>query len=105
VQRQVAIAEILEGCTRAENGGHNNSHLRESCFAMRSLVLSLALYGLLATTHAYMQPFKPVGLFGGARLAKFSSPMLRTAPLALRRKGINQAKMTAAATEKFEFQV
>ncbi len=72
---------------------------------MRSLVLSLALYGLLATTHAYMQPFKPVGLFGGARLAKFSSPMLRTAPLALRRKGINQAKMTAAATEKFEFQV
>jgi len=72
--------------------------------AMRSLILSLALYGLFATTHAYMQPFKPAGLFGGARLAKFSSPMLRTAPLALRRKGVNPAKMTAAATEKFEFQ-
>jgi hypothetical protein len=71
---------------------------------MRSLVLSLALYGLLATTHAFMPPFKPAGLFGGARLAKFSSPMLRTAPLALR-KGANLVKMSAAAPEKFEFQV
>ena len=73
--------------------------------AMRSLVLLVA-FGLLVTlTHAaFMQPFKPAGMFSGARLAKFS-PMLRSTPLTLRRPAMSQLKMTAAPTEKFEFQV
>ena len=71
---------------------------------MRSLLFFVAINGYLATSKAFMQSFKPAGMFSGARLAKFS-PMLRTAPLSLRRPATHHLKMmSASAPEKYEFQ-
>jgi hypothetical protein len=84
-------------CTRAKRSGQSN------LVVMRSLALLVAFHGMLAATAAFMQPFKPAGMFSGARLAKFS-PMLRATPLTLRRPAMSQLKM-ASSTEKFEFQV
>ncbi len=54
---------------------------------------------------AFVQNFKPISLYSGAKLAKFS-PILKPATLSLRPQSrLASLKMSASAPEKFEFQV